>query len=218
MSVWKGRFSGKLDPRALEFSSSLNVDRRLYDEDIRGSIAHVNMLGRRKIIPAAQARSIAKALRRIGRELAASNGSARSSQSEKHLSPRDRFVAEDVHMAIESRLIKRLGEAGGRLHTGRSRNDQVALDERLYLQKAIAMTTARIRNLQRVLVGLAQKHENVLMPGYTHLQRAQPVLFAHHLLAYVEMLDRDYDRFIDGLRRAARSPLGAGVDWDFVLN
>ncbi|HTN70632.1 MAG TPA: lyase family protein, partial [Methylomirabilota bacterium] len=203
MSVWKGRFSGKLDPRALEFSSSLKVDRRLFDEDIRGSIAHVSMLGRRKIIPAPEARRIVAALRQIRRELAAERTSVRSAQSDTRAGSQNRFVAEDIHMAIEGRLIKRLGEEGGRLHTARSRNDQVALDERLYLQGAIALTTARIRNLQRVLVQLARRYHKVLMPGYTHLQRAQPILFSHYLLAYVEMLDRDYERFVDGLQRAA---------------
>jgi argininosuccinate lyase len=207
MSVWKGRFSGTLDPRALDFSSSLAVDGKLYDEDIRGSIAHVSMLGRRKIIPAAAASSIVRALKQIRKEMAGSSPHSTASRKRKA----DRFVGEDIHMAVESRLMAKLGETGGRLHTGRSRNDQVALDERLYLQKAIALTTARIRNLQRVLVGCAQQHQKVLMPGYTHLQRAQPILFAHHLLAYVEMLDRDYDRFIDGLRRAAQSPLGSGA-------
>jgi argininosuccinate lyase len=208
MSVWKGRFSGKLDPRALEFSSSLKIDRRLYDEDIRGSIAHVSMLGRRKILPAAEANRIVRALKQIRHEIAAEVSGA---QGRTRKGMNDRFVDEDIHMAVESRLMAKLGETGGKLHTARSRNDQIALDERLYLQKVIALTTARIRNLQRVLVGLARKHKNVLLPGYTHLQRGQPILLAHHLLAYVEMLDRDYERFIDGLRRAAKSPLGAGA-------
>ncbi len=213
MSVWKGRFSSKLDPRALEFSSSLNVDKKLYDEDIRGSIAHVSMLGRRKIIPAAAVNSIVRALKKIRQEMALEGGFHQGSLSTRRANKReqDRFVDEDIHMAVENRLIKRLGDTGGMLHTGRSRNDQIALDERLYLQKVIAVTSARIRSLQRVLVGLAQRHQKVLMPGYTHLQRAQPVLFAHHVLAYVEMLDRDNDRFLDGLRRAARSPLGSGA-------
>ncbi|RPH36892.1 argininosuccinate lyase [bacterium] len=201
-----------MDPRALEFSSSLSVDRQLYDEDIRGSIAHVSMLGRRKIIPAAAARSIIRALKQIRREMAGEKPAAYNlSDTRAHKKQRDRFVDEDIHMAIESRLMARLGEAGGRLHTARSRNDQIALDERLYLQKAIALTTARIRALQRVLVKLASQHQKVLMPGYTHLQRAQPILFGHHVLAYVEMLDRDYERFLDGLRRAAKSPLGSGA-------
>jgi len=213
MSVWKGRFSGKLDPRALEFSSSLSVDRRLYDEDIRGSIAHVSMLGRRKIIPAAAARSIVRALRQIRREMTTEEARVPTSAQSRRERKRgeDRFVDEDIHMAVENRLIRKLGTTGGRLHTARSRNDQIALDERLYLQKVIALTTARIRNLQRVLVKVAGRYRTVLMPGYTHLQRAQPVLFAHHLLAYVEMLDRDHDRFIDALRRAAKSPLGSGA-------
>jgi argininosuccinate lyase len=213
MNVWKGRFSGTLDPRALEFSSSLSVDQRLYDEDIRGSIAHVSMLGRRNIIPAAQARRIVGALKKVRREMAAEGRSNHSSTPKGRSRKREeeRFVAEDIHMAVESRLIRKLGETGGRLHTGRSRNDQIALDERLYLQGTIALTTARIRGLQRVLVALAAKHQKVLMPGYTHLQRAQPILFAHHLLAYVEMLDRDYGRFLDALRRAAKSPLGSGA-------
>ena len=129
----------------------------------------------------------------------------RSVEPPRHGKGEDRFVAEDIHMAIENRLIKRLGETGGRLHTARSRNDQVALDERLYLQKAIAAHDREDKKpAARARDACAAATRTVLMPGYTHLQRAQPVLFAHHLLAYVEMLDRDYERFIDGLRRAAK--------------
>ncbi len=158
MSVWKGRFSGKLDPRALEFSSSLKVDRRLYEEDIEGSIAHVSMLGRRKIIPAAAVRSIVRALKQIKREMALEEARLATSahRGRKGKGSEDRFVDEDIHMAVENRLIRKLGGTGGKLHTARSRNDQIALDERLYLRKVIALTAARIRNLQRVLVRMAR--------------------------------------------------------------
>ncbi len=124
---------------------------------------------------------------------------------------RKRFVAEDIHMAIEARLIALVGKAGGRLHTARSRNDQIALDERLYLRTTMLRAIDLCRDLQRALLAQARRYHDVLMPGYTHLQRAQPVLLPHHLLAYVAMLDRDVDRYMDCLRRASRSPLGAGA-------
>jgi argininosuccinate lyase len=182
------------------------VDRRLYNEDIDGSLAHVAMLAKQKIIPASDAAAIRKGLRAIRRELASGkvsfNGVVTSGK---------RFAAEDIHMAIEERLRAKIGARGGKLHTGRSRNDQVALDERLYLRRTIDETIPLLRTLQKALVRTAAKNESVIMPGYTHLQRAQPVLLAHHLLAYVAMFDRDADRLRDLRRRVNRSPLGAGA-------
>jgi argininosuccinate lyase len=204
MKLWKGRFRKPLDPAALEFSSSLGVDKRLYREDIEGSLAHVSMLARQHIISSRDAKRIQKALKEIRREIE----SGRFSLS--HLRGK-RFVAEDVHMAIEGRLIEKIGERGGKLHTARSRNDQVALDERLFLRRAIEGIEKGIRQLQRTLVAKAKQYDSVMMPGYTHLQRAQPVLLAHHLLAYVSMLDRDFERFKDCAKRVNRSPLGAGA-------
>ena len=206
MRGWKGRFREPLDPRALRFSSSLAVDRRLVNEDIDGSIAHVGMLASRKILTGAEARRIVRALRAIRREVSAGRpawldlGGASG-----------RFTAEDVHMAVERRLIALTGPVGGKLHTARSRNDQVALDERLYLRGSIDRITVLLRSVQRSLLGRARAFSDVIMPGYTHLQRAQPVLLAHHLLAYVEMFERDRARFLDCRKRAVVSPLGAAA-------
>ena len=204
MKLWHGRFRKPLHPEALKFSSSLHIDKRLYREDIEGSIAHVSMLARQHIIPSRDAQRIQKALKEIRREIESGRFSFARLRGK-------RFVAEDVHMAIEGRLIEKVGEPGGRLHTARSRNDQIALDERLFLRRTIADILKRIRQLQRTLVAKAARYDHVIMPGYTHLQRAQPVLFAHHLLAYVSMFDRDRERFGDCAKRVDRSPLGAGA-------
>ncbi|MEW6511973.1 MAG: argininosuccinate lyase [Bacteroidota bacterium] len=206
MSRWKGGFREPLDPAALEFSSSLSVDRRLAEEDIEGSLAHVAMLAAQGIIPRSDARKITHGLKQIREEIAGGKAD--------WLGERDgdgRFVAEDIHMAIERRVIALTGDAGARLHTARSRNDQVALDERLYLRKAIDRSIAAIRGLQRSLLAKATEYRDVVMPGYTHLQRAQPILLAHHLLAYIEMLERDRERFLDCRKRVNRSPLGAAA-------
>ena len=204
--LWSGRFRRGLHPEALEFSSSLGLDKRLYREDIEGSLAHAAMLAKKNIISAREAKKLQRALAEIGREL----------EKGKLLLDKDgmggkRFVAEDIHMAIEHRLIEKLGELGGKLHTARSRNDQVALDERLYLRTTIRGIAKLLRQLQKEFVRKAERYEDVIMPGYTHMQRAQPVLLAHHLLAYVSMLERDYERFEDCLKRVNRSPLGAGA-------
>ena len=206
MSLWTGRFRTRLDPEALAFSSSLDIDKRLYREDIEGSLAHVRMLARQKIIPRNEASKVQRALIEIRREL-----DSGTLKVPVHTKQRDRFVAEDIHMLIENRLIEKIGSVGGKLHTGRSRNDQVALDERLYLRKVIAGILLEIRRLQKALVTKAKRYEDVIMPGYTHLQRAQPILLAHHLLAYVSMLDRDRERLKECLQRVNRSPLGAGA-------
>ncbi len=216
MAVWKGRFRRPIDPASLVFSSSLPVDRRLYVEDIEGSIAHVRMLARQKIIPRREAVRIEKALRQIREEIA--KGKFQPGKGG------DRFVAEDVHMAIEQRLMEKIGPVGGKLHTARSRNDQIALDERLYLRNTISGLQNAIRSFQRALLDSAERHLGVVMPAYTHLQRAQPILLPHHLLAYVSMLERDYGRFSDCASRANQSPLGAAavagtsfpIDRDFV--
>ena len=206
MNSWKGRFRAPLDPRALRFSSSLGVDRRLYQEDIDGSLAHLEMLAKQKILSDGDARKLRRALLEIRKEIA--SGKMRLTVPE---GVHDRFVAEDVHMAIENRLLEKVGERGGMLHTARSRNDQIALDERLYLRKVIQEIARRIVGVQRTLIAKAEEYGTIIMPGYTHLQRAQPVLLAHHLLAYVAMLDRDRERYLDCLKRAATSPLGAGA-------
>jgi argininosuccinate lyase len=164
------------------------------------------MLAQQKILPRPAAKKICAALAHIGREIergtfpVAAAGSARG-----------RMAADDIHMAIEHRLVEKVGEIGKMLHTARSRNDQVALDERLYLRREIRKIRDLLRTLQRALVRKADAYRDVIMPGYTHLQRAQPVLLAHHLLAYVEMFERDHERFGDCVRRAARSPLGAAA-------
>lgn len=206
MNLWNGRFKKGLHPAALEFSSSLGVDKRLYQEDIEGSIAHVAMLAKQKIISFDEAKKIQKALREILREINTGkfplDGKAHGSQ---------RFVAEDIHMAIERRLIEKIGDVGGKLHTARSRNDQIALDERLYVRRTIQEILRLIRRLQKTFVTAAEQNIDVVMPGYTHLQRAQPILLAHHLLAYVSMLNRDYERFGDCLKRVNRSPLGSAA-------
>ena len=202
----KGRFGGQLHPDALKFSTSLGVDKRLYREDIEGSLAHAAMLAKQKIITKKDAREIRKGLRDIAREIDHGIFSPGALPAGKN-----RFVADDVHMAIEHRLTGKIGLAGGRLHTGRSRNDQIALDERLYLRTTIRSIIRELRRLQMVFVARAGHYESVVMPGYTHLQRAQPILLSHHLLAYVSTLDRDKERFADCQRRVNRSPLGAGA-------
>ena len=206
MKLWKGQFRKPLDPDALRFSSSLNVDRRLYREDLRGSLAHVSMLGRQGILPPADVRAIRRGLRAIEREIESAKFPRLVEEG------RDgRFRAEDIHMAIEARLISKIGQVGAKLHTARSRNDQVALDERLFLRRTIPRLVKLMRGLQRALLRTAKRNGLCVIPGYTHLQRAQPVLLAHHLLAYVSMLERDIGRFSDCLRRSDRSPLGAGA-------
>jgi argininosuccinate lyase len=197
-ALWSGRFTEPLAEIALKFSSSIDLDKQLYREDIAGSIAHVEMLGATHILTAAEARKIRTALNQIQREI--ETGKFRL--TEEH---------EDVHLAIEQRLIHKIGPLGGKLHTGRSRNDQVALDERLYLRSAIKEINKLIIQLQRVLLYKAEKYFGTLMPGYTHLQRAQPVMLSHHLLAYVSMLERDLERMNDCCARLNKLPLGAAA-------
>jgi argininosuccinate lyase len=189
---------GPTHPLVEAFTTSFPVDRRLYPYDIEGSMAHCTMLGRQGIIPRREAARINRALREIRREF--DRNVFRSLPSD-----------EDVHMAIERRLIEKVGAVGGKLHTARSRNDQVALDLRLFLRAETEALRAQLRRLRRSLATLARRHEDVVMPGYTHLQPAQPVLFAHHCMAYAEMLARDDERLASCLTRINILPLGAGA-------
>ncbi|MXZ91292.1 MAG: argininosuccinate lyase [Chloroflexi bacterium] len=181
-----------------DYTVSIHYDRRLYRQDIAGSKAHAAMLARQGIITQDDADSIIAGLGQVQDEI------------EGGQFPWDPSL-EDLHMNIERRLTDLIGPAAGRLHTGRSRNDQISLDMRLYTREAIADTISALRGVQRSLVGLAEKHAGVVMPGYTHLQRAQPVLFAHHMLAYFEMLQRDIGRFTDCAARMDVLPLGSGA-------
>ncbi len=195
--MWGGRFRGALDPQIAAFTTSLPFDQRLYRADILGSIAHATMLGRCGIIPAAEADQVVRALREMLREIDAG------------LLPIQ--GAEDIHTFVEATLRARIGDAAGRLHTARSRNDQVATDLRVYLKQEIMKIVGRTVALQQVLLALAEAHPSVILPGYTHLQRAQPVLLAHHLLAYLWMLERDVGRFTDTFRRTDVLPLGSAA-------
>jgi argininosuccinate lyase len=189
--AWAGRMAEATHPLVEAFTASYPVDSRLYHYDIAGSIAHCRMLAKQRIIAPREAQRIVAGLRAIEREF--ERGAFR-------VKPED----EDIHMAVERRLIEKIGSVGGKLHTARSRNDQVALDLRLYVRDAVAA-------LRLALAKLARKHAGAIMPGYTHLQPAQPILFAHHLLAYVEMLARDDGRLGDCAVRADVLPLGAGA-------
>lgn len=196
--LWGGRFTAGTAASVEAFTASIDIDRRLYRHDIRGSIAHARMLAKQRIIPASDARKIVRGLQAIEREIDA--GKFVFSRAD-----------EDIHMNIERRLTELIGPAGGKLHTARSRNDQVALDMRLYLRDHVKDIVAALGTLRRALAAAAKKHVDVIMPGYTHLQRAQPVLLAHHLLAYIDMFERDRERLNDCLKRIDVLPLGAGA-------
>lgn len=196
--LWEGRFSEKTDKRVEVFTSSIETDRRLYTWDIEGSIAHCRMLAKTGVIKEEEAEQMAEGLNRVRAEI-----------QEGRFAFTDSL--EDIHMHIESRLNELIGDTAQKLHTGRSRNDQVALDMRMYLRDAVQGIIAQLHTLRGVLVHLAQAHLNVVMPGYTHTQRAQPVLFSHHLMAYYEMFTRDSERFDDGFKRINVMPLGAAA-------
>jgi len=196
--TWGSRFAQATDPLADKYTLSLATDRRLWREEIAASIAHARMLGKQRIIPGRDAQAIVRGLQAIGREIEAGTFPWRDE-------------LEDVHSNVEARLRETIGEAAGRLHTARSRNDQVATDLRLYTMNACVRMADAIRTLQRALVALGEANRRVVMPGYTHLQRAQPVLLAHHLLAYVEQLERDLERFAGAHRHADALPLGSGA-------
>jgi argininosuccinate lyase len=196
--LWGGRFTQPTDKFVEEFTASIEFDKRLYRHDIRGSIAHARMLGREGIIPPGDTEAIVGGLQDILGRI--ESGSFDFSVS-----------LEDIHMNIEAQLTQKIGEAGKRLHTGRSRNDQVALDIRLYLRDEIAEISGYLDLLINSLLFKAEKHLGVIMPGYTHLQTAQPVLFSHYMLAYVEMFKRDRGRMEDCLKRLNVLPLGSGA-------
>jgi len=196
--LWAGRFQGPTNRLVEAFTSSLAFDRRLYAVDLDGSIAHCKTLKKAGILSSRETATLIGGLTRIRGEF----------ESERFpFKPED----EDIHMAIERRLTELVGPVGGKLHTGRSRNDQVATDLRLYVRHSLSVLGQEVQDLQRGLVDQARRHLDVIMPGYTHLQRAQPVLLAHHLLAYVEMLERDRTRVQQAWERVNVMPLGSGA-------
>lgn len=196
--MWKGRFQQETSQLVQTYGESVSFDWRLYAHDIRGSIAHARGLHKAGILTADELSSIEKGLNEIGHDIEHGDFAFRSD-------------LEDVHMNIESELTRRIGPAGAKLHTARSRNDQVATDVRLYCRDAVEMLIHRVQELQRALIEAAERAGGAVVPGYTHLQRGQPVLFAHHLLAYVEMLDRDAARLQDAQKRIDVMPLGSGA-------
>ncbi|MCF7855170.1 MAG: argininosuccinate lyase [Candidatus Pacebacteria bacterium] len=198
MALWNGRFSRDTDALVAAYTASVDYDKRLYPYDIACSIAHAEMLGEAGIIESADACMIVDELQAIRQEI-------------DEWTFEWRQDLEDVHMNIEATLIERLGDAGARLHTGRSRNDQIATDERLYLRDQVELIQKLLRQTQKALVNLGVAHSTAILPGLTHFQHAQPVLFAHHLLAYVEMFERDVSRLEDCRRRFNVLPLGAGA-------
>lgn len=209
--LWGGRFSKATDTLVDDFNSSIRFDARMYAQDIAGSQAHAEMLGRQGIIPKADADLIVKTLGEIRADIEAG-------QIEFEID------AEDIHMNIETILISRIGDVGKRLHTGRSRNDQVALDIRMYLRSEIDEISGALKELRKTILAIAQENLAVIMPGYTHLQKAQPITLAHHVMAYYEMFRRDGERLSDCRRRLNVMPLGSGalagttypLDRDFV--
>jgi len=196
--LWGGRFSAQTADSVEAFTSSIDVDSRLYRHDIEGSIAHAKMLARQRIISSREAQRIVRGLRAIKKEI--EGGKFPFSSAD-----------EDIHMNIERRLSQKIGAAGGKLHTARSRNDQVALDMRLYLREELKAILALLEELKRELARGAKRYLGVIMPGYTHLQKAQPVLLSHYLLAYVDMFERDRERMEACLGRVDVLPLGSGA-------
>ena len=198
MKLWGGRFSKETDSLANDFQSSIHFDQRLYREDIQGSLAHSEMLAAQGVISQADKDAIQKGLTDILADIEA---------GKVEFSPAN----EDIHMNVEALLTRRIGEAGKRLHTARSRNDQVALDFRMYVRKEIGTVIGRLLDLEKVLCAQARRHRNTVMPGYTHLQRAQPISFAQHLLAYAAQFSRDVTRLEDCRKRLNECPLGSGA-------
>jgi len=198
MSHIRGRFKKAADKKVDQYTASIPYDWRLYPYDIAGSVAHARMLAKQSIISDKEAETIVIGLNGIKEEIALGQFVFKAE-------------LEDIHMHIEARLVDKIGEVGGKLHTARSRNDQVALDMRLFAKDAVANTLVEMGEFQKALVALAEANKEVIIPGYTHLQTAQPVLLAHHLLAYFEMLQRDTARFIDCLKRVDVMPLGSGA-------
>ena len=198
MKLWGGRFSKETDSLANDFQSSIHFDQRLYREDIQGSMAHAEMLAARGVISQADKAAIQKGLQGILTDIEAGR---------VEFSPAN----EDIHMNIEALLTQRIGEAGKRLHTARSRNDQVALDFRMYVRRETGAVIGQLLDLEKILCAQAREHQSTVMPGYTHLQRAQPVSFAQHLMAYAAQFSRDITRLEDCRKRLNECPLGSGA-------
>ena len=211
MKLWGGRFAGATDASMDDFNSSIRFDQRLYKQDIKGSMAHAAMLGKQGVILLEDADLIVKTLGEILQDIEAGKIEFR-------------VDAEDIHMNVETLLIERIGDVGKRLHTGRSRNDQVALDFRMYVMDEIKEIQGMLKDLARTIVQVAEANTDTVMPGYTHLQRAQPITLAHHLMAYYHMFSRDIERLSDCYKRTDSMPLGSGalagttypLDRDFV--
>lgn len=196
MPMWEGRFSKTLDKRTNDFNSSIRFDHKMYKEDIKGSIAHAKMLAKQHIIEKDDESKIIFGLNSILKDI--ENGSLEFDPN-----------AEDIHMFIEAELTKRIGQSGKKLHTARSRNDQVALDIRMYLKKQVIEIKQNLKNLIYTLLEKAKENTETIMPGYTHMQRAQPITFAHHLMAYVEMFKRDMERLTETYGRIDTCPIGS---------
>ena len=213
MKLWGGRFKSGVNELVNTFNASISIDSRMYKEDILGSLAHVKMLGKQGIIPAKDSEKIVNGLNEILKRM--ENGVIHIDNS-----------SEDIHSFIESTLTYYVGDEGKKLHTGRSRNDQVALDTKLYVKKYLIVVANELLNLQTVILNKAKENINTIMPGYTHMQKAQPITFAHHIMAYAEMLKRDYGRLLDCYERMNEMPLGSGalatstypIDRNFVSN
>ena len=196
--LWEGRFSKESSKLLEKFNASITYDNRMYEEDIEGSIAHSKMLFKQNIINKEDQSLMEKGLLQIKNEIEEGNF-----QFE--------IEDEDIHMSIEKRLTEIIGNTAGKLHTARSRNDQVALDIRMYVRKETKEIKKLLLNLEYILVNLSEKYKTIIIPGYTHLQRAQPILFSHHLMAYFQMFKRDISRINDFLERIDELPLGAGA-------
>ena len=213
MKLWGGRFKSGVNELVNTFNASISIDSRMYKEDIIGSLAHVQMLGRQGIISSKDSEKIVNGLNEILKRI--ENGVIDIDNA-----------SEDIHSFIESTLTYYIGDEGKKLHTGRSRNDQVALDTKLYVKKYLIMVANQVLNLQTVILNKAKENINTIMPGYTHMQKAQPITFAHHIMAYAEMLKRDYGRLLDCYDRMNEMPLGSGalatstypIDRNFVSN
>ena len=213
MKLWGGRFKSGVNELVNTFNASISIDSRMYKEDILGSLDHVKMLGKQGIIPAKDSEKIVNGLNEILKRM--ENGVIHIDNS-----------SEDIHSFIESTLTYYIGDEGKKLHTGRSRNDQVALDTKLYVKKYLIVVANELLNLQTVILNKAKENINTIMPGYTHMQKAQPITFAHHIMAYAEMLKRDYGRLLDCYERMNEMPLGSGalatstypIDRNFVSN
>ena len=213
MKLWGGRFTEGVNELVNTFNSSISIDSRMYKEDIEGSLAHVKMLGKQGIIPSEDSKKIVEGLKEI--LIRIDNGTIQIDKD-----------AEDIHSFVESILTYYIGDEGKKLHTGRSRNDQVSLDTKLYLKKYIKIIINEILKLHETLLEKANENINTIMPGYTHMQKAQPITFAHHILAYCEMFKRDIGRLFDSYKRLDEMPLGSGalatstypIDREFVAS